>query len=33
MGIQLCSIKRHLWSKYNIKEILYENNINQEGSN
>jgi hypothetical protein len=32
MGIQLCSIKRHLWSKYNIKEILYENNINQKGS-
>lgn len=32
MGIQLCSIKRHLWNKYNIKEILYENNINQESS-
>jgi len=31
MGIQLCSIKRHLWCKYNIKEILYENNINQKG--
>ena len=27
LGIQLCSIKRHLWSKYNIKEILYENNV------
>jgi hypothetical protein len=26
MGIQLCSIKKHLWSKYNIKEIYYENN-------
>lgn len=33
MGIQLCSIKRHLWSKYKIKEILHENNINQKGSN
>lgn len=33
MGIQLCSIKKHLWSKYNIKEILYENNVNQESSN
>lgn len=32
MGIQLCSIKRHLWSKYKIKEILYENNINQKSS-
>jgi group I intron endonuclease len=29
MGIQLCTIKRHLWSKYKIKEILYEDNINQ----
>lgn len=31
MGIQLCSIKRHLWNKYKIKEILYEDNNNQEG--
>ena len=31
LGIQLCSIKRHLWNKYNIKDILYENNINQKG--
>ena len=22
MGVMLCSIKRHLWSKYKIKEIL-----------
>ena len=27
MGQQLCSIKKHLWTKYNIKEIIYENNI------
>jgi len=27
MGIQLCTIKRHLWEKYNIKEILYENYV------
>ena len=26
MGIQLCSIKKHLWSKYKIKEIYYEYN-------
>lgn len=32
MGIQLCSIKRHLWSKYKIKEILHENNIDQKSS-
>ena len=25
LGVQLCSIKRHLWSKYNIKEILNAN--------
>jgi hypothetical protein len=33
MGVHLCSIKRHLWSKYNIKEILDENIINQKSSN
>lgn len=32
MGIQLCTIKRHLWSKYKIKEILYEDNINKEST-
>ena len=30
LGIQLCSIKRHLWNKYNIKEILHENSRNKE---
>ena len=32
MGIQLCTIKRHLWYKYKIKEILYENNSNRKSS-
>jgi hypothetical protein len=27
MGVQLCSIKKHLWKKYNIKEIIHENTI------
>jgi hypothetical protein len=30
LGIQLCTIKRHLWTKYNIKEILYADNINSK---
>lgn len=30
LGIQLCTIKRHLWGKYKIKEILYEDGINKK---
>jgi len=30
MGIQLCTIKKHLWEKYNIKEIIDETIINQK---
>ncbi len=30
MGVQLCSIKRHLWDSYNIKEILSEDQDNKK---
>lgn len=30
MGVQLCSIKRHLWDSYNIREILNEDQDNKK---